>query len=212
MTRAIIVRKNAQNVIVPNGDRVVVLTGSALLSSFVGGAKNAATTAQSAAAAALAAAGVGEYASTAAGIAGTTTGETFWVDLGDGTGQVYRHDAGPVATLLQKFIIDPTLNGASGLLGIDGADNIQDAIIVAADTAALIASTKTLTAGSTVRTADGFVYQVASSGASDHHLTTVSGAKLYVIPQGPSARRLAKSTPVSGRMPHWRALGPCGIT
>lgn len=152
-------------------------------------ALQAATTAQSAAAAALAAAGVGEYASTAAGLAGTTTGETFWVDQGDGTGQVYRHDAGPVATVLQKFIIDPTLNGASGLLGIDGADNIQDAIIVAVDTAALIASTKTLTAGSTVRTADGFVYLVASSGASDHHLTTASGAKLYVVPQGPSAKQ-----------------------
>lgn len=152
-------------------------------------AVQAATIAQGAAAAALAAAGVGEADDTTDGLANTAIGETFWVDLGNGTGQVYRHDAGPVATVLQKFIIDPTLDGASGLIGITGADNIQDAIIVAADTAALIASTKALTEGSTVRTADGFVYQVASSGASDHHLTTGSGAKLYVVPQGPSAKQ-----------------------
>lgn len=78
--------------------------------------------AQSAAAAALAAAGVGEYADTTAGLAGTATGETFWVDLGDGTGQVYRHDAGPVATALHKFIIDPTGSGAAALTGSTGGD------------------------------------------------------------------------------------------
>ena len=71
--------------------------------------------AQSAAAAALAAAGVGEYASTAVGLAGTTEGETFWVDQGNGTGQVYRHDAGPVATALQSFIIDPTESAAADI-------------------------------------------------------------------------------------------------
>lgn len=120
MTRAVIVRKNEQNVIVPGGDRVVVLTGSALLSSFVGGAKIAANTAQSSAAAALAAAGVGEYEDTTDGLAGTIIGETFWVDLGNGTGQVYRHDSGPVATALQRFLIDPTASGAAALLGASG--------------------------------------------------------------------------------------------
>lgn len=80
--------------------------------------------AQSAAAAALAAAGVGEYADTTAGLADTSVGETFWVDLGNGLGQVYRHDAGPTATALQKFIIDPTDEGAAGLIGSkrSGAD------------------------------------------------------------------------------------------
>lgn len=189
MTRAIIFTKNQQNVIVQGGARVITVKDAALWSSLLGQARTASDTAVGAAAAALAAAGVDSYDDTTDGLAGTSLGETFWVDLGNGTGQVYRHDAGPVATVLQKFIIDPTLDGASSIIGIDGADNIQDAIIVAADTAALIASTKALTAGSTVRTADGFVYQVASSGASDHHLTTGSGAKLYVIPQGPSARQ-----------------------
>lgn len=76
--------------------------------------------AQSAAAAAMAAAGVGEYASTGLGLAGTSEGETFWVDLGNGLGQVYRHDSGPVATALHSFIIDPTASGAAALLGATG--------------------------------------------------------------------------------------------
>lgn len=189
MTRAIIFTKNQQNVIVQGGARVITVKDAALWSSLLGQARTASDTAVGAAAAALAAAGVGEYASIALGLAGTSIDDTFWVNQGGGVGFIYLHDTGDTETFLRPFIIDPTLNGASSLIGIDGADNIQDAIIVATDTAALIASTKALTAGSTVRTADGFVYQVASSGASDHHLTTGSGAKLYVVPQGPSAKQ-----------------------
>lgn len=80
---------------------------------LVGGGYSGAS--QTAAAAALAAAGVGEYASTAAGLADTVVNETFWVDQGDGTGQVYRHDAGPVATALNSFILDPTATGAASI-------------------------------------------------------------------------------------------------
>lgn len=100
MTRAIVVKRA--------GAPVVLAQGSALLTSMTAQATRQANLAQSAASAALAAAGVGEYADTTAGLAGTSLGETFWVDLGNGLGQVYRHDAGPVATALQKFIIDPT--------------------------------------------------------------------------------------------------------
>lgn len=107
MTRAIVVKRV--------GSPVVLAAGSALLSSMAAQAKRASDAAESAAAAALAAAGVGEYASTALGIAGTAIGETFWVDQGDGTGQVYRHDSGPVATALRPFIIDPTDSGAADL-------------------------------------------------------------------------------------------------
>jgi len=74
-------------------------------------------TAQTAASAALAAAGVGKYDDTADGLVNTSLGETFWVDLGNGLGQVYRHDAGPVATVLQKFIIDPSDSGAAAVIG-----------------------------------------------------------------------------------------------
>lgn len=81
--------------------------------------------AQSAAAAALAAVGVGEYVNTAAGLADTSVGETFWVDQGDGTGTSYRHDVGPVATEIGKFIIDPTASGAASHIGIGSGDSVQ---------------------------------------------------------------------------------------
>lgn len=73
--------------------------------------------AQASAQAALNAAGVEDYANTAAGLSGTSIDETFWVDNGDGTGSIYRHDAGPTATFLSKFIKDPGGSGASGNIG-----------------------------------------------------------------------------------------------
>lgn len=56
-------------------------------------------------------------ADTATGLAATAVGGTFWVDQGNGTGKTYRHDAGPVATLIGTFIIDVTASGAAGLVG-----------------------------------------------------------------------------------------------
>ncbi len=100
---------------------------------LVGGGYSAAS--QAAAAAALAAAGVGEYASTAAGLAATSLGETFWVDQGDGTGQVYRHDTGPVATALNSFILDPTDTGAAAIFA-GGVP--RSAALSASDGAALV--------------------------------------------------------------------------
>lgn len=88
-------------------------------------AQDARDDAQSAASAALAAAGVGEYDNTAAGLSGTSEGETFWVDNGDGTGTIYRHDAGPLATEIGKFVKDPTASGAAALIGATGG-NVED--------------------------------------------------------------------------------------
>lgn len=46
--------------------------------------------------------------------------------------------------------------------------------------------------GDYVRTrAEGFSYQVAASGATDHHLTTAGGVKLYVLPGADGAYSLA---------------------
>lgn len=60
------------------------------------------------------------------------------------------------------------------------------------DVAALLADTTltytgaqpgTVAAGDIIRTqAEGFSYQVAASGASDHHVITAGGVKLYVLP------------------------------
>ena len=61
-----------------------------------------------------------------------------------------------------------------------------------ADVAALLANTSltyttgtssSVAVGSFVRTrAEGFVYQVAAAGATDQHITTAGGVKLYVLP------------------------------
>jgi hypothetical protein len=77
------------------------------------------------------------------------------------------------------------------------------------DVAALLADTTltyaagqpgTVTAVDIVRTrADGFSYQVAASGATDHHVATVGGVKLYVMPASDGAY-------------HTRAFGSVGGT
>ena len=56
-----------------------------------------------------------------------------------------------------------------------------------ANVAALLADTtltySTASAGDIVRTrSEGFSYQVAASGATNHHVTTAGGVKLYVVP------------------------------
>lgn len=58
------------------------------------------------------------YANNAAGLAATAEGEFFFVDQGDGTADLYRHDAGPTATAMGRTtIIDPQGSGAAGLIG-----------------------------------------------------------------------------------------------
>lgn len=103
-------------------DATVQLDGKTVIINFgenTNVAAAAALRAESAAIAAQAAAGVGEYANTAAGLAGTAEGEFFWVDNGAGIGIVYRHDAGPVATEIRRFIIDPEGTSAASLIGAD---------------------------------------------------------------------------------------------
>lgn len=62
----------------------------------------------------------------------------------------------------------------------DGGD-VQQAIAVAPDPRALIASNiPTLPVGATIRTANGYLYRVAPTSATDQHLTTSGGVKLYL--------------------------------
>lgn len=58
----------------------------------------------------------------------------------------------------------------------------------------LLASMVAAGGAGTIWEADVFRYREAAAGASDHHVTTAGGVKLYVLPVG-------------GRM-HWRAFGP----
>lgn len=61
------------------------------------------------------------YASTAAGIAATTVGDSFAVDNGDGTVSIYLHEAGPVATLQRTLATTDALAAIGGddLIGSD---------------------------------------------------------------------------------------------
>ena len=95
-------------------------------------------------------------------------------------------DLGVTASAAELNILDgvtataPTLNAS-----VSNSTQTRDTV------AALLADTTltytagqigTVTAGGYVRTrSEGFSYQVAASGASDHHVTTAGGVKLYVL-------------------------------
>ncbi|WP_420326817.1 glycosyl hydrolase family 28-related protein [Mameliella sp.] len=98
------------------------------------------------------------YDSLAAGLAGTSSGAAFFVIAGPGL-QVYRNES-----------------GTGTFLGWHG----EIAFETVAD---LIAETVGLPTGATLRARrEGFRYQVAPAAATDHHLTTAGGTKLYVQP------------------------------
>lgn len=92
------------------------------------------------------------------------------------TAQVwYRFDVDMLAILSRS--------GGADLVGAVGGGTVQDGIAVAETPVALIALTNSFAVGARLRTADGFLYTVASAGASDHHLTTSGGVKLYADTQ-----------------------------
>jgi hypothetical protein len=89
----------------------------------------------------------------------------------------------------------PTVGGDRNVWGGKwnaNADLIDRHLYQPDDVAALLADTQytytagsawTVTAGQYIRTAaEGFNYEVAASGATDHHVTTAGGVKLYVAP------------------------------
>lgn len=81
-------------------------------------AARSAAAAAAAAQAALAASGARPFLSTAAGLAGVSPGETFYVVTG-GLGIIYRKDEpGPVATEVSRFIVSPQSGAAASLLGV----------------------------------------------------------------------------------------------
>lgn len=90
---------------------------------YVSDAASAEASADAAALSAAAAEAVARpiYANNAAGLAATTEGDFFFVDQGDGTADLYRHDAGPTATAMgRSTIINPQATGAAGLIGATG--------------------------------------------------------------------------------------------
>lgn len=76
---------------------------------------------------------------------------------------------------------DPELlKEMSNKILVEDGGTIQQAVAVAATPADLLASTAQYTVGSTIRTANGFIYEVAPADATDAHVTTAGGVKLYV--------------------------------
>ena len=106
------------------------------------------------------------------------------------------------------------------------ADKIRDAIgspvwldnvaAVLADTDLVYSGSGTVvSAGDYVRTkAEGFSYEVAASGASDHHLTTAGGVKLYVMPGADGGASIPRRDHLTGAgsgptfAASWRAPNP----
>jgi hypothetical protein len=67
---------------------------------------------------------------------------------------------------------------AAFLESLIGSSNAADT------TALLLATTRAFDEGDTINTANGYAYLVAASAATDHHLTTAGGVKLYLLPAG----------------------------
>lgn len=69
--------------------------------------------------------------------------------------------------------------GADKIRVSDGG-NVQDAVMVAANPIDLLASRRAFSVGSSIRTANGFIYKVASVSATDAHVVTAGGVRLYI--------------------------------
>lgn len=77
----------------------------------------------------------------------------------------------------ERARIDQRLKAVQASIGLLGGTSGVYATVTA-----LLAATATFTPGSVI-SAEGFRYEVAAVSASDHHLTTAGGTKLYVLPE-----------------------------
>lgn len=68
------------------------------------------------------------------------------------------------------------------LVKLKDGSTVQAAVNAAADPISLVATTESYVEGSFIRTGDGYLYKVAASDATDAHITTAGGIKLYVVP------------------------------
>lgn len=131
---------------------------------------------------------LGAYASDAAAEAahpGRASGSRYF-NTTDGRDRVwtgaawtYAGNGDMVGSANLSDVSNPTL--AAGNLKLIERDTVA---LLLADTilAYAPATGKTVVATSQIVKAGGFRYKVAASGASDHHVTTAGGVKLYVLP------------------------------
>lgn len=105
MTRAIIVKRDGVN--------IVAAEGAAVVGSLTAQAKAARDAAQASAAAAEAVSGP-TYASTSAGLAATSDGDSFAVDNGDGTVTIYLNDSGSAVAQRTLATVDFLASSSGG--------------------------------------------------------------------------------------------------
>jgi hypothetical protein len=124
------------------------------------------------------------HANTSAGLAATTDRQGFSVL--DSTLALYINEDGVAS-----------LQGEIPLSAVTDAISAKQADRVYSSPAAALAAADSLAEDDVIHTLDGFRYVVAAPGASDHHLTTAGGAKLYVQP-GASGRYNVKAFGATG--------------
>lgn len=98
------------------------------------------------------------------------------------TGNVVALLKAEAATAITGLVSEAASSAAQAAM-YDGIRLDTVAVLLADTTLTYLAgSASSVVAGNYVNTqAEGFCYRVAASGASDHHLTTVGGIKLYVL-------------------------------
>lgn len=138
---------------------------------------------------------------------GLLNGDNYVVDggaaLGDGNGGIYTWNDASTATDDGSKVIKPTdvppLNAGRWILSGPSTAELEEVerlIAVAENPIALIATTESMTVGSIVRTSNGHLYRVAPTDATDQHLTTAGGVKLYIV--DPQITPDALGAPVDG--------------
>ena len=110
-------------------------------------------------------------------VSGTIVGDDLILTQNDGDTINAGNVRGPIG---------PGASDAEVAAYVDGNGPTETALVAVAGrafttVAAMLASTQGSTAG-TIWRAEGYRYEVAATGASDHHLTTAGGIKLYVRP------------------------------
>jgi len=129
-----------------------------------------------------------------------TNGKTYFVMAGfNGEAEAF------------KYVSDSTLtaDGALVLATAMATGRLISTRTVFGTVAAMLADVRVLAVGTSLQ-AVGFDYTVAASAATDHHLTTAGGVKLYVLPNGEGeVSPLAFGAPVDGVNDDATALRVC---
>lgn len=128
------------------------------------------------------------YETIAAGEAATTAGQFFRVSNGD-TPRTYTRYQRTAGGSVVAVSLATTADLASSAPG-KGLDLIGTATV-----AQLLASTAPARGMGSIWNAGGFRYQEAAPGATDHHLVTAGGVKLYILPGATGAYQFEAAAP-----------------